>query len=147
MLIRDKKQVLESVFSPHKLESEKLSEADEMNVFYVACTRAASELYILSQEGFSFHNDLKSLAEMKSQEDNLWTYDERSGKLIIESDISPEFNHTSSIDLKQKAELTYNHFSSWQRHTLVKGDFSNHIDSIEWEAIDWAIVFICLCQA
>ncbi len=113
-LIPDVELALQSVFREEKMESKKLEESDQMNLLYVATTRAKQELYILSEEKSTYNSLLKEFAEANSNFEKNTDYEE------VESFVCGEKN-TEEIqgEGKDKNVLQYDFFESWNNRIVL----------------------------
>ncbi|MBN2747118.1 MAG: UvrD-helicase domain-containing protein, partial [Bacteroidales bacterium] len=113
-LIPDVELVLQSVFKEEKMESKKLEESDQLNLLYVATTRAKQELYIISEDKSSSNSLLKEFAETNASFVKSDDYEDEvsfvCGEKIVEE---------MPVQSQDRNVLQYDYFKSWNSRVVV----------------------------
>ncbi len=118
-LIDDNKSVSSSLFADYKNHSELLSQADETNVLYVAATRAADELYIMTEKKAPYFAGFESF--VKSGELEM----EEEVEMFGESEISVYSSGQKPVKEKKEpaapAEQLHNtRFKQWEERLSLR---------------------------
>jgi ATP-dependent exoDNAse (exonuclease V) beta subunit len=113
-LITDRKNVLDTRFKDIKQDADLQSDTDELNVFYVACTRAESEMYILAEQGSRYYDDLLNFVQSHSSGDNSqWNED----SMLFVWGKHAAFTIENAHD--ETCKLDYSFFKPWQEKISI----------------------------